>query len=221
MRLLVVEDNKTLARAIGRVLRDGGYCVDIAADTADAFAALSTDRIDLVLLDLSLPDGDGLDLLQFIRRRKLDTAVIILTARGALDDKVRGLDLGADDYMTKPFEISELEARVRVALRQLAGQRTSNLVFGDLSFDLKGRRVAICGTQVDFPKRELSVFETLALKQGKVVSKQQLRDSLAAFDEDISENAIEQYVSRVRRRIEPAGLRILTARGLGYTLETP
>ncbi len=219
LRMLVVEDNTVLADGVSRVMRDAGHSVDVAADGESALAALAAGAFDLVLLDLSLPDIDGLQLLKTIRGRNLDTAVIVLTARGALDEKVRGLDLGADDYVTKPFEVSELEARVRVALRNLAGQRKSEIALGPVTFDVNGRSVVFAGSPIEFPKRELNVFEMLALRPGKVISKQQLRESLAAFDEDISDNAIEQYVSRVRRRIEPTGLRILTARGLGYTLQ--
>ncbi len=219
--MLVVEDNPALADGVGRVMRDAGHNVDLAVDGEAAMSALAAGKFDLVLLDLSLPDIDGLDVLRMIRGRNLDTAVIVLTARGALDERVRGLDLGADDYVTKPFEVSELEARVRVALRRLAGQRSNVITLGRVAFDVNGRRATLDGRQIEFPKRELNVFELLATRAGKVVSKQQLRDSLAAFDDDISDNAIEQYVSRVRKRIEPTGLRILTARGLGYTLELP
>lgn len=219
LRLLVVEDNETLAQGLTAVLKGAGYAVDLVIDGQSAEAALATASYDLVILDLTLPDMDGLDVLRELRHQRKDCAVLVLTARGALDDRVKGLDLGADDYMTKPFEVPELEARVRVLLRRRAGLRSSKLDYGVLSLDLSARQVSLDGERIELPARELNVLEALFLKAEQVVSKQQIIESLADFDDDISENAVEQYVSRLRKRLEPFGLKIRTARGLGYILE--
>ncbi len=219
MRLLVVEDNETLAQGLTAVLKGSGYAVDLVTDGQSAEAALATASYDLVILDLTLPDMDGLDVLKELRQQRNDCAVLVLTARGALDDRVKGLDLGADDYMTKPFEVPELEARVRVLLRRRAGLRSSKLDYGALSLDLSARQASLDGERIELPARELNVLEALFLKAEQVVSKQQIIESLADFDDDISENAVEQYVSRLRKRLEPYGLKIRTARGLGYILE--
>ncbi len=219
LRLLVVEDNETLAQGLTTVLKGAGYAVDLVSDGQSAQAALSTTLYDLAVLDLTLPDMDGLEVLRWLRQQRGDCAVLVLTARGALDDRIRGLDLGADDYMTKPFEVRELEARVRVLLRRRAGLRSSQLEFGGLSLDLSARQATLEGERLELPARELNLLETLLLRAEQVVSKQQIIESLADFDDDISENAVEQYVSRLRKRLEPRGLKIRTARGLGYILE--
>lgn len=219
MRILVVEDNRTLAEGLVTVLRGAGYAVDAVHDGASADAVLATEPFDLVILDLNLPDREGLDVLRALRARRTMSAVLILTARGALDERVRGLDLGADDYMTKPFEVSELEARVRVLLRRQAGLRDASVSFGEISLDTNSRTLSAHGQPLDIPARELSVLETLLMRAGKVVSKQSIIQSLAAFDDDLSANAVEQYVSRLRRRLAPFGLTVRTARGLGYYLD--
>ena len=219
MRILVVEDNDTLAAGLAAVLRGAGYAVDVVGDGPSAHAVLAAEKFDLVILDLTLPGMDGLDVLRGMRARRDNSAVLILTARGTLDERVRGLDLGADDYMAKPFEVSELEARVRVLLRRQAGLHGASVEYGGISLDTNSRTVSANGHALDVPARELSVLETLLLRAGKVVGKQAIIQSLAAFDDDLSTNAVEQYVSRLRKRLAPYGLTVRTARGLGYYLD--
>lgn len=219
MRLLVVEDNATLAEGLVTVLRGNGYAVDVVGDGASAVAVLAAERFDLVILDLNLPEMDGLDVLRTVRTRQFGAAILILTARAALEDRIRGLDLGADDYMTKPFDVGELEARVRMLLRRQLGLKSSTLAFGEVSLDLNSRTFSVGGMALDIPARELGLLETLFMRAGKVVAKQAIIESLAAFDEDLSANAVEQYVSRLRKRLAPHGLTVRTARGIGYYLE--
>ncbi|HEV2516546.1 MAG TPA: response regulator transcription factor [Devosia sp.] len=219
MRILVVEDNRTLADGLAAVLRVAGYAVDVVHDGISADAVFTTETFDLVVLDLSLPEMDGLDVLRRMRSRRNPSSVLVLTARGALDERVRGLDLGADDYMTKPFEVSELEARIRVLLRRQAGLHNSSIAFGSIELDTVSRTLSAFGQTLDLPARELSVLETLLRKAGKVVAKQSIIESLAAFDDDLSENAVEQYISRLRRRLAPYALTVRVARGLGYYLD--
>lgn len=219
MRILVVEDNRTLADGLAAVLRGAGYAVDVVGDGRSAQAALSAERFDLVILDLTLPGMDGLDVLRDLRARRDSSAVLVLTARGGLDDRVRGLDLGADDYITKPFEVSELEARVRALLRRQAGLHGAVVDFAGISLDTNSRTILAEGRALDVPPRELSVLEALLLRAGRVVGKRALIETLAAFDDDLSANAVEQYVSRLRKRLAPYGLTVRTARGLGYYLD--
>lgn len=219
MRLLLVEDNEALAEGLIAILRGSGYALDWVSDGASALAALSTERFDLVVLDLNLPEIDGLDVLKTIRGRQNRTAVLILTARGAPEERVRGLDLGADDYLTKPFDIGEFEARIRVLLRRQAGHRASSVTFGRVTLDLTSRTFSVGDQPIDIPAREVALLETLFLRAGKVVAKEAIMQSLTGFDEDLSANAIEQYVSRLRRRLAPHGLTVKTARGIGYYLD--
>ncbi|RJG42979.1 MULTISPECIES: response regulator transcription factor [unclassified Mesorhizobium] len=219
MRILVVEDNVTLANGLAAVLRGSGYAVDIVGDGASAVAVLATERFDVVVLDLNLPEMDGLDVLRTMRARQNNASVLILTARSAFEDRVKGLNLGADDYMIKPFDVGELEARVRVLLRRQAGLKAATVTFGDVSFDQNSRSFSAGGISLDLPAREISLLETLFLRAGKVVTKQSIIESLAGFDDDLSANAIEQYVSRLRKRLAPHGLTVRTARGIGYYLE--
>ncbi|CDP49898.1 response regulator [Paradevosia shaoguanensis] len=219
MRILVVEDNLTLAEGLSAVLKGNGYAVDSVHDGVSAEAALRTQTYDLAVLDLNLPEMDGLELLRRLRARQGNTAVLILTARGAFEDRVKGLDLGADDYMTKPFDVSELEARIRVLLRRQAGLRGAQVSFGQVVLDLNSRTASSEGRPLDIPARELSVLETLMLRAGKVVAKEAIIQSLSAFDDDLSANAVEQYASRLRKRLAPFGLTVRTARGLGYYLD--
>ncbi len=219
MRILLVEDNLALAEGLTAVLRGGGYAVDHVMDGASALDAIGAEHVDLVVLDLNLPEMDGLDVLKAVRRLKDSPTVMILSARGAFEERVRGLDLGADDYMTKPFDVGEFEARVRMLLRRRAGLKATVLEFGRLSFDMNSRTFMSDGVALDLPAREVSLLETLILRPGKVAPKQSIIESLSGFDEELSPNAIEQYVSRIRRRLAPIGLTVRTARGIGYYLE--
>jgi two-component system, OmpR family, response regulator len=219
MRILVAEDNKTLADGLAAVLRAAGYAVDVVGDGVSADAVISSTDFDLVVLDLNLPEMDGLDVLRAMRGRRSGSAVLILTARGAMDERIKGLDLGADDYMTKPFDVAELEARVRVLLRRRAGLHSAEVSFGEVTLDTVSRTVSARGSPLEVPARELKLLETLMLKAGKVVAKQAIIESLADFDDDLSANAVEQYVSRLRKRLAPFDLTVKTARGLGYYLD--
>ena len=220
MRILLAEDNRPLAEGLSALLRGSGYAVDVVHDgpSAEALTA-AAEAFDLVILDLNLPGLDGLEVLRAMRARRHPAAVLILTARGAPEDRVRGLDGGADDYLVKPFDIGEFEARVRSLLRRQAGLRASTVEFGAVTLDLTSRSFSAGGTALDLPARESALLAALFLRAGKVVAKEALIQSLTSLEEDISANAIEQYVSRLRRRLAPHGLTVRTARGIGYYLD--
>lgn len=220
MRILIVEDNRKLADGLKRLLAENGYAVDCVGNGDMALSAVHALNYDLVVLDLSLPEMDGLEVLREMRSGRIAVPVLILTARGGLDDRIRGLDLGADDYLAKPFEWGELEARIRALLRRSTAVKTSIVEAGQLKFDLTSGQVTAGGTVLEIPARETGVLRALLLANGRVLSKTQLIDSLSNFEEDISENAIEQYVSRLRRRLADHGVSIRVARGLGYYLRT-
>ena len=217
MRILLVEDNQRLGAGLKKLL-DASYAVDHVMTGEDGMAAAQTQPYDLIILDLSLPDTDGLQVLRQIRGDKLTMPVLILTARDELDDRIAGLDLGADDYMTKPFELSELEARVRALLRRVSMEKTSLLHIGSLIFDLRNNQVVADGDPLELSARETMVLRALMMANGRLLSKGQLLDSITRFDDDVSENAVEQYVSRLRRKLSDHGIAINAARGLGYHL---
>ena len=219
MRIMLVEDDRPLAEALTTLLIAAGYAVDTVHDGASAEALASVERFDLVILDLNLPEMDGLSVLRALRARSDTAAVMILTARGAPEDRVRGLNLGADDYLTKPFDVPEFEARVRSLLRRQAGLRASSLTLGDVTFDLISRRFFAPDGAIDLPARELALLELLFTRAGKVVSKETIVQSLTSLDDSLSDNAIEQYVSRLRRRVAPHGVTLRTARGIGYFID--
>lgn len=221
MRILLVEDDAQLAEALNTLLTGTGYAVDCVSDGLSAEALVQAERFDLMILDLNLPEKDGLSVLRSLRARRNGVPILILTARGAPDERVAGLDLGADDYMVKPFDVREFEARVRSILRRQAGLRASVLDLGPLHFDLTERRFTLGGEALDIPARELALLELLVMRAGRVVGKEAIVQSLTNLDEGLSDNAIEQYVSRLRRRLQPHGLTLRTARGLGYMLERP
>jgi DNA-binding response OmpR family regulator len=219
MRLLIVEDNPALGASVAGTFRGKGYAVDHVATGEDADAALRAHAYDLVVLDLGLPDVDGLELLRRLRARRSRVPVLILTARDALEERVQGLNAGADDYLGKPFALAELEARAGALIRRGVGGASAVVAHGRLTLDTAARLVRVDGQPVELPRRELCVLEALLLQRGQVVSKKALLEKLFDFDEEAGVNAVELYVHRLRRKLEPAGVRIRTVRGLGYLLE--
>ena len=221
MRLLVVEDDAVLAAALTRALGQAGYVVDLVDNGEAANEALQGGAYDLVVLDLALPGLDGLAVLRRLRDRRSQVPVLILTARDTLDDRVAGLDLGADDYMTKPFDLPELEARVRALIRRGQYGDGASMSHGRLRFDPAARRFFYDDQPIEMSARELALTELLLSRQGRVVSKEQIINQLFGFGEDVGSNAIEVYVHRVRRKLEPLGIEIRTVRGMGYLLDKP
>ena len=219
MRLLLVEDHAELAMWVAKSLRQSGFVIDVIERGDHAAAALLTQSYDLVILDLSLPGLDGLDILRRIRgsEKTARLPVIILTARGSPEDRVKGLNLGADDYLPKPFELAELEARIRALLR-----RSSNVVptvqIGLLEFDTGSRLVTVAGQPLALTQRELALLEALLSRQGKPIAREALFDKIFGLDDDVRPEAIELYVHRLRKKLEGSGVAISTLRGLGYML---
>jgi DNA-binding response OmpR family regulator len=220
MRILIAEDDAIIADGLSKSLRQGGYAVDWAPNGLDAEAAMMTATYDLLILDLGLPKLSGLEVLKRLRARNSQLPVLVLTALDGTGDRVKGLDLGADDYMVKPFELAELEARVRALTRRSAG--TAPVIqCGSLSFDQVGRVAHINEQALDLSAREIGLLEVLLTRMGRLVSKDQLVDHLCGWGEEVSHNAIEVYVHRLRKKLESGGVKIATVRGLGYCLERP
>lgn len=218
MRILVVEDDALVADAIRRGLGEAGYAVDHVDSAERATTALGAESFDLAVVDIGLPGADGLTLLQRMRRGGAAVPVLILTARDALADRVSALDLGADDYLVKPFALPELVARSRALIRRSRSAASAELVIGTLRLDLAARRAEVDGMPVNLTRREWAVLECLALNIGRVVAKDRLLQAIANWDEEIGANAIEVYVSRLRTKLGGAAP-IRTVRGLGYRLD--
>lgn len=219
MRILIAEDDPALADGLTHALDQAGYAVDCATNGEQANLMLHDAVYDLAILDIGLPRLDGTEVLRRLRQRGSKTPILVLTARDAIEDRVLGLDLGADDYMTKPFNLVELEARVRALIRR--GQLGSNmaLMCGSLALDTSARRARCGELTLDISAREIGVLEVLMLRQGKVVNKEQIMEALCNWDEGLGNNAIEVYIHRLRKKLEMSGARIRTIRGLGYLLE--
>lgn len=219
MKFLLVEDNQELANAIASRMRLDGHVVDHAAKLEDASAFVATGEYDLILLDIMLPDGDGRAFLRQHRTSDQDTPVIVLTARSQVSDRIGSLDLGADDYVTKPFDHAELEARCRAVLRRKSGTAKTTIEIGRVVFEPVAGHLSVGGEVVNLRNRELRLLELFLNAPGQVFSKQKLVDRLFSYDDDVSENAIEVYVGRLRRHLEGSDVRITTLRGLGYRLD--
>lgn len=219
MRILLVEDDTLLADALSRALVQSAYAVDVVRDGAQADQALALAIHDLVILDIGLPGLSGLEVLRRLRERKSALPVLMLTALDTLSDRVRGLDLGADDYLAKPFDLPELEARVRALLRRASSNPTPSLVHGRLRLDTAGRRVYCDEQPVDLSAREFAVLELLLMREGRVVSKEHMVNHLYGWGDEVGPNAIEVYVYRIRKKLEHSGFELRTVRGMGYLLE--
>ena len=219
MRLLLVEDHAELADWVSRALTQSGYAVDVLHRGDHADHALLTQPYDLVILDLNLPGLDGLEVLRRMRERDATrlVPVIVLTAQGSTEDRVRGLNLGADDYLPKPFELSELEARIKALLRR-AGQQAPTVRLGALVFDLNSRLATVADQPLALTPRELAVLEALIARIGRPIAREALFEKVFSFDEEARTEAIEIYVHRLRKKLEGSGVRITTLRGLGYLI---
>ena len=216
MRLLVVEDERDLAGAVLDHLRAHNHAVDHAATLDEAEAAVRTTRYDLVLLDLRLPDGDGLTLLRNLRDRRMDTPVMVVTSRDRITERIEGLKAGADDYLTKPYDLDEMLARVEAILRRADGTRASLRSFGALRINPEARAAEVDGVPVPLTPREWAILERLSRRPELVVSRQELEDALYGFGDEVDSNAIEAHVSRLRAKLGRPSIE--TVRGFGYRM---
>ncbi len=219
MRILIAEDDAALAEGLSRLLEAEGYAVDVVDTGERALLAAGTEKFDLAILDIGLPGVDGFEVLRRLRSSGRKLPVLVLTARDAVGDRVHGLDLGADDYMAKPFSTPELAARVRALIRRSQAKTEPKIEHGPLVMDIAGKRAFLQGQALELAGREWAVLEVLLSRVEKVVSKESIIQAVASWGEELSQNAIEVYVSRLRAKLEPAGGRIRTVRGFGYMLE--
>ncbi len=219
MKILLVEDDPTLGDAVMRAIRQAGFAVDWTRDGVQADNALADYAYDAVLLDLGLPRREGLDVLRRLRKRGATLPVMILTARDSVEERVRGLDAGADDYLLKPFALDEMLARLRALLRRAHGVVDTEIRVGRLCFDSVKRQARIGDAPLSLSAREIEVLEILLSHAGRVTAKEAIADRLTGWDEEVGENAVEVYIHRLRRKLEGSDAVIRTLRGLGYLLE--
>jgi DNA-binding response OmpR family regulator len=218
MRILVVEDDALLADGLTRVLKRSGHAVDQVRTGLQADNSLRITSYELVVLDVGLPGIDGFEVLRRLRSRRSKANVLVLTARDGVEDRVHGLDLGADDYLTKPFSVTEFEARVR-ALSRRPTLAAASIVVRGLSVDVEAKRVRVNDVPIDLTVREWALLELFLARPGRVLSKEQIAQQLASYEDTLTVNAIEVYVSRLRSKVEASGVRIRTVRGFGYMWE--
>lgn len=219
MRILMIEDDAALARSIAALLRVGGHAVDHVASGEEALEVVADEPYALVMLDVGLPGIDGFTVLEALRRRGERVPVLMLTARDALDDRVRGLDLGADDYLRKPFAPEELEARIRALGRRRGGDPTPELVIGSLTLDRSRAQARVGERLLDLRRREWAVLDALATRAGQIVPRETLQSEVFGYDEPVGPNAIEVNITRLRGKLAPDGPAIRTVRGVGYLLD--
>lgn len=219
MRILIVEDDEILGEAISQRIGRQGHGSDLVTSGSAANDILRRQAYDLVILDLNLPGLSGERVLDNLRKRQSGTPVLILTARDQVEDRIQLLDLGADDYLTKPFDFGELEARCRALLRRHQGQAQDQVSYGNVVLDRRSCRVTVAGEAVELKQREFRLLEIFLGHTGRVLSKEELLDHLYSFDESPSPNAIETYVARLRKKLKTSDLQIRTLRGLGYLLD--
>jgi two-component system, OmpR family, response regulator TctD len=216
MRMLLVEDNEDLGDAVNRHLRNAGHSVEWVRTGELALESTAMERFDAIILDLTLPGRDGLSVISQLRREKSTIPILVVTARSEIDDRVSLLDQGADDYLVKPFDLREMEARLRALLRRRSGETTSVVKAGELTLDVAGHSVRVRGEPVDLGRREFRLLEIFLARRETVVPKERLMGQLFSYDEAVSTNALELYVSRLRRKLEGSGVEIVTVRGIGY-----
>lgn len=220
MHILLVEDDTLLAEGISGGLRLAGHEVDVADSGQAALGLLHGGRHDIMILDLGLPDVDGMDLMRRVRRSREDLLVLILTARDSLKDRVRGLDLGADDYLIKPIAIKELDARIRAISRRRFGNRDARLTSGALTLDITRHEAELSGEPLALTPREWDLLELFVRHTGELIRKEKIISCFNSWDNEVTANAVEVYISRLRNKLEPH-VRIRTVRGYGYLLENP
>ena len=219
MRILIVEDDASLATGLTQMLQSEGYAADATTSGEHALLAAQQEKFDLVILDVGLPDIDGFEVLRRWRASGYRVPVLLLTARDRIEERVHGLDLGADDYIPKPFATPELTARVRALIRRSQAQTGPKIAHGPLTLDTVARRAYLNGEPIELAAREWAVLEVLLARVERIVSKDAIIQAVAGWGEELSPNAIEVYVSRLRAKLEPAGISIRTVRGFGYMLE--
>lgn len=219
MRLLLIEDSAELAKWLAKALHGGGYAVDVTHDGQAADHLLFSQTYDAVILDLGLPTMDGLTVLRRLRARSNNVPVMVLTARGELNDRITGLNLGADDYLAKPFDLSELEARLHALIRRAHGVSTPVIKLGPLSYESVGRVFGLNGSTLVLRPKEHAVLEVLLLRAGKAISKEKLFDKVFSVDATTGQDVVEIYIHRLRKQFLNSGISIVTLRGLGYLLE--
>jgi two-component system OmpR family response regulator len=219
MRILLAEDDHFLARGLVMALEGSGYNLTHTDNGAEADRAVASGEYDLLILDLGLPEVDGLEVLRRIRQRQQTLPVLILTARHSIPDRVRGLDLGANDYLAKPFDLSELEARIRVLLRKQFWNNRTVITHGDIEFETTSQQAKVAGKPIDLTARETKLLEIMLQNSGRVVTKQQLADRICNWEAELTDNAIDILMHRLRKKLSSSGLVVRTIRGLGYMVE--